>query len=44
MVLLDNDGTLHEAASGTAKILVRKASIAEQTWRFSRDLVDRRIW
>jgi putative peptide zinc metalloprotease protein len=42
--LLINQGDLREGMTGTAKILVTRRSIAGFTWRFSRDLVARRIW
>jgi putative peptide zinc metalloprotease protein len=42
--LLPNPGDLQEGMTGTAKILVTHRSIAAFTWRFTRDLVDRRIW
>jgi hypothetical protein len=42
--LLINQGDLREGMTGTAKILVTRRSIVGFTWRFGRDLVDRRIW
>ena len=43
-VLLDNPGNLCEGMSGTAKIFARRRSLAGFAWRFTRDLVQRRIW
>jgi putative peptide zinc metalloprotease protein len=42
--LLANRGDLREGMTGTAKIFVARRSIAGFTWRFVRDLVDRRVW
>lgn len=43
-VKLENDGTLREGMTGTAKLFVRRRSPAEMMWRFARDLVQRRFW
>lgn len=43
-VTLENDGTLREGMTGTAKLFVRRHSPAEMMWRFARDLVQRRFW
>jgi putative peptide zinc metalloprotease protein len=43
-VKLENDGTLREAMTGTAKLFVRRRSPAEMLWRFARGLVQRRFW
>ena len=43
-VKLENDGTLREGMTGTAKLFVRRRSPAELMWRFARDLVQRRFW
>jgi putative peptide zinc metalloprotease protein len=43
-VELQNRGDLREGMSGDAKILVGRRSLAELAWRFSRDLVGRRMW
>jgi putative peptide zinc metalloprotease protein len=41
---LPNAGGLREGMTGTAKILVTRRSIAGLLWRFSRDLIDRKVW
>jgi putative peptide zinc metalloprotease protein len=41
---LANDGSLRDGMSGTAKIFVRKQSLAAIAWRFTRDLFDRKVW
>lgn len=43
-VELQNQGELREGMSGNAKILVGRRSIAGFAWRFTRDLVARRMW
>lgn len=43
-VHLQNDGTLRDGMTGTAKLFVRRRSLAEMTARFGRDLVLRRFW
>jgi putative peptide zinc metalloprotease protein len=43
-VLVPNDGGLQPGMTGTAKIVVRRASIAGMTARELRDFVDRKIW
>jgi putative peptide zinc metalloprotease protein len=42
--LENDDGTLREGMTGTAKLFVRHRSPAEMMWRFGRDLVQRRLW
>jgi len=42
--LVLNPGGLREGMTGTAKILVTRRSIAEFTWIFARDLIDRKFW
>ncbi|MGA7382966.1 MAG: HlyD family efflux transporter periplasmic adaptor subunit [Terriglobales bacterium] len=42
--LLTNPGELKEGMTGAAKILVTYRSIAEFTWIFGRDLIDRKVW
>jgi len=42
--LLRNAGELREGMTGTAKIFVTRRSIAEFTWIFAHDLIDRKIW
>ena len=44
LVLLTNDGTLRDSMTGVAKVYVRKQSLAAMMWRFTRDLVDRKVW
>ena len=44
LVTIENDGNLREGIAGTAKLFVRKTNIAAQAWRFTRDLVNRKIW
>lgn len=43
-VQVQNDGRLREGMTGTAKIFVRRRSIAAFAWRFVRDQVERRFW
>jgi putative peptide zinc metalloprotease protein len=43
-VILRNDGGLMPGMAGSAKILVRKRSLAGFCLRFSGDLLDRKIW
>ncbi len=43
-VTLENDGTLREGMTGTAKLFARRRSPAEVIFRFARDLVQRRFW
>lgn len=43
-VNLRNDGTLWDGMTGTAKLFVRRRSLAAITARFARDLVERRFW
>jgi multidrug resistance efflux pump len=43
-VTLENDGTLREGMTGTAKLFVRRRSVAGIAGRFARDLVERRLW
>lgn len=44
VVRVQNSGSLREGMSGTAKLFVRRRSLAEMLWRFVRDLVQRRFW
>ncbi len=43
-VHLQNDGTLRDGMTGTAKLFVRRRSLADMMARFGRDLVLRRLW
>ena len=43
-VSLRNDGTLREGMTGTAKLFVRRQSLATMATRFARDLVESRFW
>lgn len=43
-VELPNDGSFREGMTGTAKLFVRRRSLAGMMWRFGRDLVQRRLW
>ena len=43
-VEIRNPGELRPGMSGNAKIFVKRRSVAEFTWRFGRDLVERRFW
>jgi putative peptide zinc metalloprotease protein len=43
-VTLQNDGTLRQGLTGTAKLFVRYRSLAAITGRFGRDLFERRFW
>jgi putative peptide zinc metalloprotease protein len=43
-VLLKNDGSLMEGMTGSAKIMVGRRSLASFSYRFMRDLVQRKIW
>ena len=45
LVVLGNErGDLYAGARGNAKIFVAHRSVVEFAWRFSRDLVRRRVW
>jgi len=44
IVLLNNDGSLMEGMTGSAKVLVGRRSLAGFSFRFVRDLVGRKIW
>jgi hypothetical protein len=44
VVLLENDGTLRDGMSGSAKIFVARRSLAGFSWRFARDIVNRKLW
>jgi putative peptide zinc metalloprotease protein len=44
IVILKNDGGLMAGMAGSAKILVARRSLAGFGWRFTRDLVRRKIW
>jgi hypothetical protein len=43
-VLVKNDGNLMAGMTGSAKILIGKRSLAGFGYRFSRDLLERKIW
>jgi hypothetical protein len=43
-VLVPNDGGLQPGMTGTAKIVVRRASLAGMTARELRDFADRKVW
>jgi len=43
-VSLQNDGSLHEGMTGTAKLFVRRRSLANMAARFARDLFESRFW
>ncbi len=43
-VKVENDGSLREGMTGTAKLLSGRRSIAELIWRFGRDSFLRRFW
>ena len=43
-VLLKNDGRLLAGATGTAKVVVARRSLGAFTWRFGRELVNRKMW
>jgi putative peptide zinc metalloprotease protein len=42
--LLANDGSLHAGMTGTARIVVRRASLAGNIGREVRDFVERKVW
>ncbi|HZZ37826.1 MAG TPA: HlyD family efflux transporter periplasmic adaptor subunit [Acidobacteriaceae bacterium] len=42
--LLANDGSLHAGMTGTARIVVRRASLAGNIARQVRDFVERKVW
>jgi putative peptide zinc metalloprotease protein len=44
IVLLNNDGSLMEGMTGSAKVLADRRSLAGFGFRFARDLVRRKIW
>jgi multidrug resistance efflux pump len=44
LVLLANDGSLRDSMTGVAKVFIRKQSLAAMTWRFARDLFERKVW
>jgi len=44
IVMLANDGALMPGMTGSAKVLVGRRSLGGFAYRFSRDLVKRRIW
>jgi putative peptide zinc metalloprotease protein len=44
IVLLNNDGSLMEGMTGSAKVFADRRSLAGFTFRFARDLVRRKIW
>ncbi|MGA8539079.1 MAG: HlyD family efflux transporter periplasmic adaptor subunit, partial [Terriglobales bacterium] len=43
-VALKGDGSLFVGLSGTAKILVKRRSLAASGWRFVRDSLERKFW
>ena len=43
-VLLENDGSLRAGMTGTARIVVRRTSLAGIAAREIRDFVDRKLW
>jgi putative peptide zinc metalloprotease protein len=43
-VSLRNDGSLREGMTGTAKLFVRRQSLATMATRFARDLAESRFW
>ncbi|MGA2372162.1 MAG: HlyD family efflux transporter periplasmic adaptor subunit [Candidatus Korobacteraceae bacterium] len=43
-VTLRNDGILRDGMTGTAKLFVRRRSLADMMARFARDLILRRLW
>jgi putative peptide zinc metalloprotease protein len=43
-IMLANDGSLMPGMTGSAKVLVGRRSLAGFSYRFSRDLVSRKIW
>jgi multidrug resistance efflux pump len=44
LVYLANNGRLLDGMTGTAKVYVRRRSVAEMLARFTRDLLERRFW
>jgi len=44
LVMVPNDGNLRDGMTGTAKVFVRRRSLAALAWRFIRDQVERRLW
>jgi putative peptide zinc metalloprotease protein len=43
-VMLDNNGSLREGMTGSAKILVRHDSLVGRFWRFLAELLGRKFW
>ncbi|HET7207606.1 MAG TPA: HlyD family efflux transporter periplasmic adaptor subunit [Terriglobales bacterium] len=43
-VFLDNDGSLQDGATGSAKVFVRRGSLAGRSWRFLAELLGRKVW
>jgi putative peptide zinc metalloprotease protein len=43
-VLLQNDGGLGEGMAGSAKVFVRRTSLAGSMWRFTAELLQRKVW
>lgn len=43
-VKVRNDGSLHDGMTGTAKLFVRRRSLANMAVRFTRDLFESRFW
>ncbi len=42
--IVPNDGSLRSGMTGTAKIVVRRASLAQMTAKVLQDFVDRKVW
>jgi multidrug resistance efflux pump len=42
--IIANDGSLQSGMTGTAKIVVRRASLAQMTAKVLQDFVDRKVW
>ncbi|HEX4067857.1 MAG TPA: HlyD family efflux transporter periplasmic adaptor subunit [Acidobacteriaceae bacterium] len=42
--IVPNDGSLHSGMTGTARIVVRRASLAQMMAKVMRDFVDRKLW
>ena len=43
-VPLQNNGSLAEGMTGSAKIFVRRTSLAGSLWRFTAELLERKVW
>jgi len=44
VAFVTNDGSLYDGMTGTAKIAVRRTSLAAMAWREIRDFVDGKLW